>query len=134
MLLKKRLSITNTRCEFWKGKQFLLQQWHQSCCSCWEIDMQSFESLEFRIHQSIPNDNHGILHSWKCHQICFINGFWLSLWYLQIVEKQLCIQINVTEYWRGKQNGNDNAIDNIWYNLNDDFVNANAKECCSVDR
>jgi hypothetical protein len=65
------LSITNTRCEFWKGKQFLLHQWHQSCCSCWEIDMQSFESLEFRIHQSIPNDNHGILHSWKCHQICF---------------------------------------------------------------
>jgi hypothetical protein len=54
-------------------------------------------------------------------------------WYLQIVEKQLCIQINVTEYWRGKQNGNDNAIDNIWYNLNDDFVNANAKECCSVE-
>ena len=32
---------------------------------------------------------------------------------LQIVEKQLCIQINVTEYRRGKQNSNDN----IMYNL-----------------
>jgi hypothetical protein len=42
--------------------------------------------------------------------------------------------VHVKKYWRGKQNGNDNAIDNIWYNLNDDFVNANAKECCSVDR
>jgi hypothetical protein len=48
--------------------------------------------------------------------------------YIQIAEKQLCIQINVTEYWRGKQNGNDNAIDNIWYNLNDDFVNVNATD------
>ena len=94
----------------------------------------ALESLEFRIHQLIPNDNHGILHIWKCHQICLIDAFSLSLWYLQIVEKKLCIQINDTEYWRGKQNGNDNAIYNIWYNLNDDFVNANAKECCSVDR
>jgi hypothetical protein len=48
-----------------------------------------------------------------------------------VLWSQICIQINVTEYWRGKQNGNDNAIDNIWYNLNDDFVSVNAKECCS---
>ena len=32
-----------------------------SCCSCWEIDLKAFESLEFRIHRSIPNDDRGIL-------------------------------------------------------------------------
>jgi hypothetical protein len=40
----------------------LMTSW---CCSCWEVDLKAFESFEFRIHRSIPNDDRGILDCWK---------------------------------------------------------------------
>jgi hypothetical protein len=64
-ILNRKLKIEHYQLPVWTSERRavpapLMTSW---CCSCWEVDLNAFESLEFRIHRSIPNDDRGILES-----------------------------------------------------------------------
>ena len=67
---KERLSITNSLCELRKDKQFRYTSGISRVAPFGRLSCKHL-SLEFRIQQSISNDNHAILDSWKCHHTWF---------------------------------------------------------------